>query len=142
MQSAIHAFISSLEANISGIFPAAEVSFDGHNLTITYKRSDASWDFVHLLLDLTCMEEEERGSVAVHARPDHIFARRCITEGSSRTLTLEDQTQFAGGDFDDGDEFEDGHGNTMWMFQFPEESNTISKLVRGLAEISSNHFSL
>jgi hypothetical protein len=62
-------------------------------------------------------------------------------EGSSRTLTLEDQTVFAGGEFDDlGEEFEDGHGNTMWMFQFPEERNTMSKLVCGLAKISSDHF--
>jgi hypothetical protein len=140
-QTSIHTFIASLEANISTIFPAAEVSFDGQNLSITFKRSDENGDFVHLLVDLTCMEEAESGSIAVHVRPDHIFVPHCIMEGSSRTLTLEDQTVFAGGEFDDlGEEFEDGHGNTMWMFQFPEERNTMSKLVCGLAKISSDHF--
>jgi hypothetical protein len=140
MQSPVYAFIASLEVSISAIFSAAEISFDGHNLTITYKRSDASGDFVHLLVDLTCMEEEDSGSVAVHARPDHIFAPRWITQDSTRTLTLDDETQFAGGDFDDGDEFEDGYGNTMWMFQFPDDKDAISKLVCGLAEVSSDYF--
>jgi hypothetical protein len=130
-QSSIHTFIASLEANLSTIFPAAEVSFDGQNLSITFKRSDENGDFVM----------EESGSIAVHVRPDHIFVPHCIMEGSSRTLTLEDQTVFAGGEFDDlGEEFEDGHGNTMWMFQFPEERNTMSELVCGLAKISYDHF--
>ena len=139
-QSAIHTFIASLEANLSTIFPAAEVIFDGQNLSITFFRFDENDDFVHLLVDLTCMEEAESGSIAVHARPDHIFAPRFITDGSSRTLTLDDSTVFAGGDFDDGSEFEDGFGNTMWMFQFPEERNTMSELVCGLAKISYDHF--
>ena len=134
--------ISSLEVSISAVFPAADVSFDGQNLTITFRRSDASGDFVHLLVDLTCMEEEDGGSVAVHARPDHIFAPSMIIEGSGRTLTLEDQTRFAEGYFDDGDEFEDGHGNTVWMFNFPDDADAIAKLVRGLLKISSDHFTL
>jgi len=140
MTTTIHTFIASLEANLSTIFPAAEVSFDGQNLSITFFRSDTNGDFVHLLVDLTCMEEAESGSIAVHARPDHIFASRFITDGSSRTLTLDDSTVFTGGDFDDGSEFEDGCCNTMWMFQFPEERNTISKLVFGLAQIACEHF--
>jgi hypothetical protein len=140
MQPSIGDLISSLEVSISAIFSAAEVNFDGQNLTITYRRSDASGDFVHLLVDLTCMEEEDGGSVAVHARPDHIFSPFMITEGSCRTLTLEDQTRFAEGYFDDEGEFEDGHGNTAWMFKFPDDAAAIAKLVCGLVKIAADHF--
>ena len=133
MQSPIHTFISSLESSITSIFPASEVSFDGNNLSIFFRRSDASGDFVQLLLDLTCMEEEESGCVAVHARPDHIFEPHWALENGSRTLTLGNQQRFTGGDWTDGEEFDDGHGNSLWMFRFPHDEDILPVLVSKLA---------
>jgi hypothetical protein len=96
MQSPIHSFISSLEVSLSAVFPAAYVSFDGQNLSIHFQRSESNGDFVLLLVDLTCMDEADTGSVAVHARPDHIFEPHWVVEGKdeendegrSRTLIL------------------------------------------------------
>ena len=139
MQSPIHSFISSLETNLFSIFPAATLSFDGQNLCFYYER--VGGDFVHLVVDLTCMEEEERGRVAVHARPDYIFEDHWVLEDDdTRTLSLDTGQKFVGGDFLHSDEFEDGHGNTMWMFRFPEDGKRISDLVFGLAKISDQYF--
>ena len=142
MQSPIHSFIASLESKVSSVFPAAEVSFDGNNLSIYFKRSDTSGDFVMLLVDLTCMEEEDSGCVAVHARPDHIFKQHLIIENEGRTLILGNERRFTGGDWTDGDEFDDGHGNSMWMFMFPRDKEIISDLIAGLSEISADFFTV
>ena len=149
MQSRIHSFISSLEVSLSSVFPAADVSFDGQNLSIHFRRSESNGDFVLLLVDLTCMEEEDAGSVAVHARPDHIFEPHWVVEeeeaagnhssSSSRTLILPGQ-RFVDGFFDDADEYEDGHGNSMWMFTFPQDEGRISDLIAALAGISAGYF--
>ena len=140
MQSPIHSFISTLEVSLASLFPASEISFDGANLTIYYKRSDASGDFVLLVVDLTCMEEADRGSVAVHARPDHIFEPHWVVEDDERTLVLRDGQRFEGGDWVDGEEFADGHGNGMWILEFPEDEGRIAALVAGLAGIAARHF--
>ena len=134
----IHAFISALENTITALFPAAEISFDGQNLSIHHKRS--SENFVLLLVDLTCMEEAEHGRVAVHARPDHLFEPHWVVENGSRTLVLGDGQRFAGGDWADGEEFADGHGNSMWMFDFPEDEGQIASLITGLAGIAVEYF--
>jgi hypothetical protein len=69
-------FISTLHNRVSsGIFPEAELDFDGNNLSIYYKHSDSSGDFMHIVADLACMGEDGSGAVAVHARPEHIFMR-------------------------------------------------------------------
>ncbi len=136
MQS--YTFISSLEITLTTLFPSAEISFDGHNLSIHHKRS--SRDFVLLLVDLTCMEENDHGRVAVHARPDHLFEKHWVVENGSRTLVLGDGQRFEGGDWVDGVEFADGHGNSMWMFDFPEDEGKISSLITGLVGISVGYF--
>lgn len=142
MQSPIHAFISSLEVSLSTVFPAADISFDGQNLTVFFKRSDLDGDFVHFLVDLTCMEEEDAGSVAVHARPDHIFRPHWIVEDGERTLVLSNGQRFTGGDFEHSGEYPDGYGNTGWYFSFPQDEELISTLFVGLAEISAVFFAL
>ncbi len=138
MPFSIHAFISALEVTITALFPAAEIGFDGNNLSIHFKRS--SDDFVLLLVDLTCMEETDWGCVAVHARPDHLFEPHWVMENGSRTLVLSDGQRFAEGDWVDGQEFADGYGNSMWMFDFPEDEKKISSLVTGLVGIAAGYF--
>lgn len=140
MQSPIHTFISSLEVSLSSVFPSAEISFDGENLSVYFKRSDADGDFVMLLVDLTCMDEENVGSISVHARPDHIFEPHWIMENESRTLVLENGHRFVDGTFDGSEEFSDGHGNSMWMFEFPDDEADIAELIIGLASISASYF--
>ncbi len=135
MPSSIHTFISALEVTITALFPASDISFDGNNLSIHFKRS--SDDFVLLLVDLTCMEETDRGCFAVHARPDHLFEPHWVMENGSRTLVLGDGQRFAGGDWVDGEEFADGYGNSMWMFDFPEDEERIFSLVTGLIGIAA-----
>ena len=146
MQSpTIHSFISSLEVSLSAVFPAADVSFDGQNLSVYFRRSESNGDFVLLLVDLTCMEEEDAGSVAVHARPDHIFEQHWVVEGRDeenegrRTLILPGR-RFVDGFFNDADEYEDGHGNSMWLFTFPQDEGQISDLIAALAGISVRYF--
>jgi hypothetical protein len=140
-QSAINTLISRLENRLTVIFPAAEISFDGQNLTASFERSDAlNGEFVLLLFDLTCMEDAESGSVAVHARPDHIFEPHWVIENERRTLVLENQQRFTDGDFTDDGEFPDGHGNSMWIFNFPNDEERIADLFCGLAKISSDYF--
>lgn len=110
---------------------------------VFFKRSDADGDFVLLLLDLTCMEEqdEERGCVAVHARPDHIFEPYWVIDNELRTLTLpENQQRFTDVDWTDDIEFPDGHGNSMWVFEFPDDSERIADLFCGLAKICVDYF--
>ena len=93
-----------------------------------------------LLVDLTCMEEEDCGRVAVHARPNHLFEPHWVMENGSRTLVLGDGQRFAGGDGADGEEFADGHGNTMWVFDFPEDEGQIASLITGLVGIAVGYF--
>jgi hypothetical protein len=137
-------FISSLRSSLSGLFPCAEVDFDGANLSVYFRKSPASsgdHHFVHLLVDLTCMEEDNCGCVAVHARPVHIFAPFITVVGEERVLTLREcqQEPFVDGEF--LDEHEDGHGNLMWSFHFPEDSCRIADLACGLTKIAAAYFS-
>ncbi len=141
MQSPIISFISSLEVGLTEVFPAAEISFDGQNLSVFFKHSEPDGDFVHLLVDLTCMEEADAGTVAVHARPDHVFKPHWVVENGDRTLILKNGQRFAEGDFGHADEYPDGHGNTMWLFTFPHDEGRISDLIAGLAGISAVYFS-
>jgi hypothetical protein len=131
--------IHSLQQRLSLIFLDAEVEFDGENLSIYFKQSDASGDFVLILVDLTCMEEDDSGRVAVHARPDHIFSPMISIEADdSRTLVLGDQQWFVDGDW--MDEHDDGHGNTMWAFEFPADESRIAELASGLVRIAADYF--
>ena len=109
---------------------------------VFFKRSDADGDFVLLLFDLTCMDEDESGCVAVHARPDHIFQPHWVIENEHRTLTLDNNQRFTGGCSTDDDEFPDGHGNCVWMFRFPDDTDQIFELFCGLVKISADYFAI
>ena len=140
MQSPLELYIASLQNRISAIFPAANICFDGDILCLTYKRPDKTGDFVHLLVDLTIMEEDEAGKVAVQARPDHIFEKHWTLENGTRTLTLENNHTFPGGDSDESNDFGDGLGNSIWMFQYPEDKEKIADLFCGLVKMSAAYF--
>lgn len=131
------AFVAALRARTSSPFPLNDLDFDGHNISMFYRHSETSGDFVHLIVDFTCVED---GHVAVHARPDHIFERFITGDDDALTLTLNDGQTFNGGDTIPGWEFDDGHGNNMWTFDFPEESDRISNLFIGLTRIAAEHF--
>ena len=98
---------------------------------VFFKRSDADGDFVLLLFDLICMDQDESGCVAVHARPDHIFQPH-----------LDNNQRFTGGCSTDDDEFPDGHGNCVWMFRFPDDTDQIFELFCGLVKISADYFAI
>ena len=132
-------FVASLQCRLSELFHDAEVEYFGDNLTVWFKNSDASGDFVHLLIDMTCMKAEDRGCIAVHARPTHIFDPVITVEtNGSRTITLENHESFVDGDW--SDEHEDGLCNFMWMFEFPDDSHRITVLACGLTKIAANYF--
>ncbi len=132
-------FVASLQRRLSELFHDAEVEHLGDNLTVCFKNSDADGDFVHLLVDMTCMEAEDRGCIAVHARPTHIFDSVITVESNgSRTITLETQASFVDGDW--SDEHEDGLCNFMWMFEFPHDHHRITALACGLTKIAANYF--
>lgn len=130
-------FVASLLPRLKAIFADAEVDFDGENLTVYYKHSGASGDFVQILVDMSCMTEQDAGAVAVHARPDHIFVSH-LDQGI--TLTLENHEPFVMDSQVDGSEFPDGHANNMWMFEFPENSDRIANLASGLVRIAADYF--
>jgi hypothetical protein len=132
-------FIATLQHRLSTLFPDAEVAFDGENLTVHFQQADSDRDFVLLVVDLTCMEQDDNGCIAVHARPDHMFADTItVEEDDSRTLVLADSEPFVKGDWIN--EHEDGHGNTMWAFDFPDDSTRIADLACGLTKIANDYF--
>jgi hypothetical protein len=130
-------FVALLLPRLKATFTDAVVDFDGENLSVYYKLSDASGDFVQILVDMTCMAEQDAGTVAVHARPDHIFVSH-LDQGT--TLMLEGQEPFVMASQVDGSEFPDGHANNMWMFEFPENGDRIADLASRLVQIAADYF--
>lgn len=135
----LNAFVATLRTRTSHIFTSTDLDFDGQNLSLFYRHSGTNGGYVHLIVDFTCMED---GHVTVHARPDHIFERYITGDDDALTLTLDDEQPFTGGDSIPGWEFDDGHGNILWTFDFPNESDRISNLFIGLAKIAALHFEL
>jgi hypothetical protein len=128
------AFAASLGARMSVAFPLAEVEFDGENLVLYHRAPDGR--FVHALVDFTCLDT---GTVAVHARPDHVFSPHWEDVGDDRRVLVVDGTRFDG-DGSGGDEFEDGLGNTVWCFDFSEDKDRIAALAVRLASLSAAYF--
>ena len=135
----VDAFATDLGCKMSLAFPLADVHVDGGGVSLTYKVSGA--EFVHGLVDFTCLDEHDIGLVAVHARPDHVFQPHWEEDANGvRTLIASDAARFEGGDGGDGHEFEDGLGNTVWTFEFPRDAERIAALAVALAGLSARHF--
>jgi hypothetical protein len=134
----VDAFAISLGARMSAAFPLAEVEFDGQCLSlyhhVSYER------FVHAVVDFSCLDEDNEGCVAVHARPDHLFRPHWEENEACRTLVTVEGVRFEGGDGQDGHEYPDEFGNTMWSFNFPGDEDSIATLAVALATLSTAHF--
>ena len=136
----VDAFAASLGAKMSAAFPKAEVGYDGQNVTL-YHETDNK--FVHVVVDFTCLDEANKGAVAVHARPDHVFRPHWDEEIDHDTITrtlFTSNFRFEGGDGSDGHEFPDGLGNTAWMFDISTDEDTIASLAVTLAKLSAAAF--
>lgn len=137
----VDAFAGSLGEKMSALFPEAEVQFDGQNLTLSCASDEK---FVLLVVDFSCLDEDDKGTVAVHARPDHVFRPNWeeADDGNgtiTRTLFTSD-FRFEGGDGSDGHEFPDGLGNTTWMFDISADEEPIASLAVALATLSAAAF--
>jgi hypothetical protein len=133
----VDAFAASLCARMSAVCPTASVDFDGQNVCLHRRGSTDA--FVHIVVDFTCLEEDDTGTVAVHARPDGVFSSHWEERENGRTLVAADGEKFEGGDCDAGNEFEDGLGNTCWMFTFPRDGDKIASLAASLASFGAMH---
>ena len=137
---AIDAFIDSLGRTLSVKCPGAAVVADPTGVSIYYDASTPKrpGDFAHVLVDFTCVDTQ---TVAIHARPDHLFKPYYVEEASGEmTLVAANGTRFEGGSPDLGDEFEDGFGNTDWHFTFPDDEARIAALVGCLAAVCAQRF--
>ena len=127
------ALAASIAGKMSAVFQSAVVRDDGLDGVTLHHPSG-----VHVVVDFICLDNENKGSVAVHARPDHVF-RPHWEEGETRVLTINGE-RFDDGDGTDGHEFEDGLGNTVWMFTLPGEEERIAILAVGLAKLAAARF--
>jgi hypothetical protein len=138
----VDAFAASLGAKMSAAFPKAVVRYDGENLSLSFGVSDDN--FAHVLVDFTCLDEDDKGTVAVHARPDYVFEPHWqevdINNTITRTLITADGTRFEGGDGSDGHEYPDGLGDTVWMLDISRDEELIASLAVGLAALCAVAF--
>jgi hypothetical protein len=138
---AVDAFIESLGRKLSDQCPGAKVETDlAQGVTVRYD-SPTTGSFAHLFVDFTCFDTY---TVAVHARPEHLFKPFCKKGKGTRkhkvTLTTRDGTRFRDGSFDVDGDFDDGFGNFLWHFKFPDGEERITALAVFLADVCAETF--
>ena len=114
--------MNKIQADMSGAFPAAEVEQDGNGNVALFCQNGTN--FVHIVVDFTCYDETH-DTVAIHARPEHVFRAAAATD------------LFEGCDTSDGHEYPDGLGNCMWMLAYPRDAQRIQAMAVKLAQIAA-----
>jgi hypothetical protein len=120
-------FAASLTLQMSAAFTPGRVVFDGECIYI-----EAPGNFVHVVVDFTSHDDDDIGTVAVYAGPDHVFDPhwvdgengQVVLSGAEGTLSRED--------------FEDG--STQWMFEHPRDEARIAALANALVRICAEYF--
>jgi hypothetical protein len=124
-------FAASLTLQMSAAFTPGQVEFGGDCITIYHAR-EAPGEFVHVVVDFTCYDDI--GTVVVHARPDHVFEPHWMDGVDGQVMLAGSHGEPTGEDFDDG------YGNTLWMFEHPKDEARIAALANALARICAEYF--
>ena len=137
---AVDAFIELLGRKLSKQCPGADVLVGSEGVSVSYD-TPTPGHFALLLVDFTCVDTN---TVAVHARPEHLFEPFCKKGKGIKqfevTLTTPDGKRFKDGSFDVDGDFEDGFGNFQWQFRFPGGERRITALAVFLAKVCAQTF--
>jgi len=135
---AVDAYIESLGQMLLDQCPGAAVFAGSKGVSVSYE-TPTPGHFAVLLVDFTCIDTH---TVAVHARPEHLFERFCVKDASKDEVTLTTRAGmcFKDGSFDVGGDFEDGLGNFQWQFDFPKDERRITALAVFLANECAKKF--